>query len=182
MVAIPDRSGPDMAKLVDTVVNNAPVFPYSYTPTTGFTALNPAATYTPGVAATNAVLTNVPTNEVVLAVCEARNIMITNLRVVRFGSGWGTASTSHVHFSPVPTPFHSLQNYVLKIAPADKDNLTVTLTAPNGVVSTAAMNVVDMFAGNPVWHLGFLTDAQLLNADALVAGYDVKLVSMAVAS
>lgn len=176
-ISAADRTGPNHDLLDNAVVDASPAFPFYYTPNNGFTALNPAMTYTPGLTEVDCVIGNVPNTEVVLAVCEARNIMVTNLGIYHFASGWGTASSTDTQYDPVPV-YQEGVNCTLRFSGNSKDDFTVSVVMPDGTTSTATHTVTDLFAGNPTFHLGYLTDSQLANADGLVPAYDAKLISM----
>lgn len=177
MPSIPDRSGPTMGLLPDTVVNNTPAYPYGYAPNNGFLVLTPAVTYSGTVAKTEVVFRGLKNFEVLLGVCEARKVFITNKRIVyepTYGSATGRETAA---YSPVPN-YNEQQSYVYTIGIADANNITVTIQEASGqAVGTATLTHSGLFSGNPVLHFGFPTDAQLLNYGAYGPGYDVKLVT-----
>lgn len=188
----PDRSGPDLSQYSDAVVDGTPTYPHYYTPVTGFIALNPAATYTPGVVKSEILLSGITNKEVILGVSEAYKVMITNKRIAHFPTTWAAGVTTEANsaeFDP-QVEWNEQKTYLLLITAASKDAITVKISEMSGVeVGSATLTVTDIFAGNPVFHFGFPTDAQIANGgitngttldDIAVVppAYDISVVAM----
>jgi hypothetical protein len=119
-----DRSGPDLSLLANAVVDGTPTYPHYYTPESGFIALAPAATYTPGVVKSEILLTGVTNNEVILAVSEAYKVMITNKRIAHFPTTWAAGvalAADAIKFTPA-IDWNEQKTYLLLITAAINSN------------------------------------------------------------